>query len=229
MQSIMSISDVINNSQTTFFNRLTTRIPDLVLQKAKSKSKRPLGKLAYILLLIIKQDCKIQGYCDRSIIELANMSGYTVDGVKKALRVLTAQKYIFNKKRGPWHTTVRVVSRSGNCYFPEKFRKNNKKALHKALHSDHSLYKISSLEEKENKDLLETRKISEKGRREEECFKVLGMNELDELIILSRIKRSKLSVDERFKLATTILARHYKNSIQSPRAYYLAAIENSRT
>jgi hypothetical protein len=67
-------------------------------------------------------------------------------------------------------------------------------------------------------------------QKEEEVFKALCLTFLDETIILSRIKRSHLSPEARFIIATKVGAAHYKkhtkNKIENPRAYYLTAIEN---
>jgi len=195
---------------------------------ARKKSKRPLAKLQYILFSIIKEDCSRQQYCDRSIVEFANLSAHSIDGVKKALRVLNKEQYIFTKKQPRGYNSVRVINKE-NLPPKRDFKKAPQKAPLKSNSPPSILNKISySFLDQDKTDLLAKDSIIKTTKREEECFKALGCSELDELIILSAIKQSRLSQDERFKLATTIMAANYKNPIQSSRAYYRAAIENHR-
>jgi hypothetical protein len=226
MQSIADLISQFNKnfSSTTVVGNVTTPNLNSISISAKRKSKRPLAKLQYILLSIIKEDCRIQGYCNRSIEEFQNLSAHSRDGVRKALKILNDGQYIFTKKQTRGYNSVRVISREGMCY-----KRSFKKAPQKAPHKDPTLYKISySSSEKEKTDLLARDSILKSSKREEEAFKALGFNELDELVIVTALRRRHLSAEARFQLANTIMASHYKRIIQSPRAYYLAAIENTR-
>lgn len=222
-----SIADLVkhinkNLSDSTVVSGETTPNLSLLSITAKKKSKRPLSKLQYMLLLIIKEDCRIQKYCDRSIEEFQNLSGHSRDGVRKALKVLNDQKLIFTKKQTRGYNSVRAISREGLIY-----KRISKKAPQKAPQTKPILYNISSPEH-DNADLLARDLIFKTTRREEECFRALEFKELDELLVLSRIKSCHLTQEERFTLANTIMAANYKRPIQYKRAYYLAAIDNAK-
>lgn len=202
--------------------------PDLLSLSAKSRRAKPLSKLQYVLLIIMIEDCRAQEFSNRKVTELAQMSGYSVRGVVEAIANLMSLGFIVSKKQTRGRATVRAVTRLGFAYSPAKFRKNNKSASQSASQTRATLYKISYSEDQDQTDLLERDKINQMTKREEECFKAIGFSIEDEIIILNRIKRSQLSPEARLKLATTVLARHYKIAIKSPRAYYLTAIANHR-
>lgn len=213
----------VNSVNTQTLSRLAT----------KARKVKPLSKLQYIILVLISKDCNIQEYCNRSIVEFSNLSGYTMEGVKRALKVLNAGGYIITKKQTRGRTSVRAVTRLGSAYSPSNFRRNNKSTPQSTPQTGDPPYKISYLKkEKENKDLLYRDSISEVTKREKECFDLLGFKHFDESIVLNRIKRSGLTLEQRSQLAHRVMAATYKKplgeQITHPRAYFLQALENYR-
>lgn len=230
-RSIADCLPTFNKNLSNSTNESVVTTPNLSLLSitAKRKSKRPLSKLQWMLLLTIKQDCRIQEYSNRSIEELAILTGHSERGVQAALKVLNDNQYIFSKKQTRGYNTVRCISNDGLSHITRRFKLKNKSASQSASQKPSIPYRVSSSsKEHDNADLLARDSIIKTCRREEECFRALNFNELDELVIITALRRSHLSRDERFKIATTILASHYKRVIQHKRAYYLATIENFR-
>ena len=226
---ITEIENRINQkfSESTTVSSETTPNLSLLSITAKKKSKRPLSKLQYMLLLIIKDDCRIQKYCDRSIKEFANITGHSRHGVIAALAVLNEKQFIFTKKQTRGYNSVRAISREGILYKPDKIKKNKNCTPQSTPQRGSIPYRVSSSSKNDNSDLLKARdSIDKTCRREEECFKALNFSELDELIILTALKRHHFCVEARFTLATQILHANYKRPIQHKRAYYMTAIEN---
>lgn len=223
------LSQAVNDrSQTISGNFPKIEVSKEILKKAKKESAKPLSKLQFHLFKIIKEDCAIQGYCNRSITEFVNITGKSKRGVLKALSHLNSDFYINSKRGGRDDSCVRVLA--GKPLPPPKVRK--KKSAPKSAPMESSIpYKISySEKEKEKEDLLARDLITNMTNKEEKTFKELGLSALDEKIILNAIKAKGLNEKTRTVLTQRVLHAHYKNTygLNYPRRYYLEAIENER-